>query len=142
MEHIPRAQPRSCLYALSQCLQLPVPDTRSILQEKKSSAVVVISTEDTRSILLEKQSSAVIVILQQLCVFYLLPILDTLRCHHSINSQRARALARAFRIWRMHMQIIAVGVTNRRDQTRSAIYSFRGPFWTDLTHVRAFSFDF
>ena len=122
MEHIPRAQSRSCLYALSQCLQLPVPDTRSLL--------------------LEKQSSAVIVILQQLCVFYLLPILDTLRCHHSINSQRARALARAFRIWRMHMQIIAVGVTNRRDQTRSAIYSFRGPFWTDLTHVRAFSFDF
>ena len=44
MEHIPRAQPRSCLYALSLCLQLPVPDTRSILQEKKSSAVVVIST--------------------------------------------------------------------------------------------------
>ena len=45
MEHIPRAQPRSCLYALSQCfIQLPVPDTRSILQEKKSSAVVVIST--------------------------------------------------------------------------------------------------
>ena len=128
MEHIPRAQPRSCLYALSLCLQLPV----------------AISTykEDTRSILQEKQSSAVLVILQQLCVFYLLPILDTLRCHHSINSQRARALARAFRIWRMHMQIIAVGVTNRRDQTRSAIYSFRGPFWTALTHVCAFSFDF
>ena len=45
MEHIPRAQPRSCLYVLSLCLQLPVAistcteDTRSILQEKKSSAV-------------------------------------------------------------------------------------------------------
>ena len=33
-------------------------------------------TEDTRSILQEKKSSAVVVILQPLCVFYLLPILD------------------------------------------------------------------
>ena len=50
-------------YVLSLCLQLPV----------------AISTykEDTRSILQEKKSSAVVVILQQLCVFYLLPILDT-----------------------------------------------------------------
>ena len=38
--------------------------------------------------------------------------------------------------------IIAVGVTNRRDQQKSTIYSFRGPFWTALTPVRAFSFDF
>ena len=53
------------------------------------------------------------------------------------NSQRARA-----RAGRMHMQIIAVGVTNRRDQQKSTIYSFRGPFWTALTPVRAFSFDF
>ena len=38
---------------------------------------------------------------------------------HSRNSQRARALARAFRIWRMHiMQIIAMGVTNKRDQKK------------------------
>ena len=69
-------------------------------------------------------------------------LISSLRCHHSINSQCARALARVFRIWRMHTQIIAVGVTNRRDQQKSAIYSFRGPFWTALTHVRAFSFDF
>ena len=43
------------------------------------------------------------------------------------------------------MQIIAVecvGMTNRRDQHKSAIYSFRGPLWTALTHVRTFSFDF
>ena len=32
----------------------------------------------------------------------------------------------------MHMQMIAVGVTN----------IFRGPFWTALKHVRTFSFDF
>ena len=63
MEHIPRAQPRSCLYVLSLCLQLPV--------------AISTYTEDTRSILQEKKSSAVVVILQQLCVFYLLPILDT-----------------------------------------------------------------
>ena len=37
----------------------------------------------------------------------------------------------------MHMQIIAVGVTNRRDK-RSVIYSFRGPFWTALTHICVF----
>ena len=60
MEHIPRAQPRSCLYILSLCLQLPV--------------AISTYTEDTRS---EKKSSAVVVILQQLCVFYLLPIVDT-----------------------------------------------------------------
>ena len=51
-----------------------------------------------------------------------------------INSQRAHV--RAFRTWFMHMQIIAVGVTNRRVQKN---YSFRGPFWTALMHVCAFS---
>ena len=34
----------------------------------------------------------------------------------------------------MHMQIIAVGVSNRRDQQKVC-----GPFWTALMHVRAFS---
>ena len=45
-------------------------------------------------------------------------------CHHSrilIDSQRARALARAFT---MHMQIIAVGVTNRRDQQKARFVAF------------------
>ena len=52
-------------------------------------------------------------------------------CHHSrilINSQRACAFARAFRIWRMHMQIIAVGVTNRRDQQKARFIAFVVPF--------------
>ena len=51
-----------------------------------------------------------------------------------INSQCV--CVRAFRTWFMHMQIIAVGVTNRHVQKN---YSFRGPFWTALTHVCAFS---
>ena len=43
------------------------------------------------------------------------------------NSQHARAFARAFRIWRMHMQIIAVGVTNRRDQQKARFIAFVVP---------------
>ena len=45
----------------------------------------------------------------------------------------------ALRIWRMHMQIIGVGVTNRHAQQKSMIYTFCGPFWTALTHIRTFS---
>ena len=72
-----------------------------------------------------KKGSAVVVILQPShCVYCLFMTLLISSCHHSriyINSQRARALQN----WRMYMQTIAVGVTNRRDQQ---IYSFRGPF--------------
>ena len=98
----------------------------NILQEEKGFAVVYI------------------LILQRHCVYFIYCLFVTLlisSCQDSydnrilINSQRARA----FRIWHMHMQIIAVGVTNRRDQQK---VRFRGPFWTALTHVRAFSFDF
>ena len=109
MEHIPRAQPCSCLYVMSPCLQLPVAISTYI--------------EDTRSIFAGKEElcccsdfAAIFIY----CLFLTL-LISSLRCHHSINSHRAHALARAFRIWRMHMQIIAVGVTNRRDQTRSVI---------------------
>ena len=70
-------------------------------------------------------------ILQPLCVFYLLPIRDTfdkqLLSFTNIDqyySQRARALARAFRVSRMHLQIIAVGVTNRRDQQKARFVAF------------------
>ena len=45
---------------------------------------------------------------------------------------------KAYQSLQMNMQIIVVGVTNKK----KAIYSFRGPFWTALTHVRAFSLDF
>ena len=38
----------------------------------------------------------------------------------------------------MHMQIIAVGMTNRRD---CAIYSFPVPLWTALTHYVRFRAD-
>ena len=89
------------------------------------------------------------------CMYFMHCLFVTLlisSCHHSyhqrilIYSQRARACRRL--VWhqrararasRMHMQIIAVGVTNRRYQQKSTIYSFRGPLWTTLTHVRAFS---
>ena len=55
-----------------------------------------------------------------------------------MNTQRARVRVWAFIIiWRMHMQIFAVGVNKK-----SMIYSFRGPFWTVLMHVRTFSYDF
>ena len=88
---------------------------------------------------------AVIVCIFIYCLFVTL-LISSLRCHHSrilINSQRARALARAFRIWRMHnMQIIAVGVTNRRDQLKARFIAFVVPFWTALTHVSTFSFNF
>ena len=48
--------------------------------------------------------------------------------HAYANSQRAGALARACRVWRMHMQIIAVGVTNRRDQQKARFIAFVVPF--------------
>ena len=70
--------------------------------------------------------SAVVLILQPLCVFYFVTLLIS-SCQHSfitaceylINSQRALALA--FRIWRMHMHIIAVDVTNRRVQQKAQL---------------------
>ena len=70
-------------------------------------------------------------ILQPLCVLYLLPIRDTFDQQlpsFTNNSQRARALARAFRVCPMHMQIIAVGVTNGRDQLKARFIPFVVPF--------------
>ena len=43
----------------------------------------------------------------------------------------------------MHIQIIAMGVTNRRDQQKEQFIAFvHGPSWTVLTHIRVFPFDF
>ena len=80
----------------------------------------------------EKGSAVVVIIVHVYFTYCLLVTLMISSCHHSyylrilINSQRA--CARAFRIWRVHIQIIAVGVTNRRDQQKMRFIAFADPF--------------
>ena len=75
----------------------------SILQKDKSSAVLVIF-------------AAIVCILT--CLFVTLSSLIC-SCHREyLSIGSVRVFVRAVN-WRMHMQIIAVGVTNRRDQQKA-----------------------
>ena len=126
MEHIPRAQPRNCMLHARQllmfcprtclCLRLPV--------------ALSTCTEDTRSLIFNFAGKEGLVCCSNFCsycVYFIHCLFVTLlisNCHHSrvlITSQRARALARALI---MHMQIIAVGVTNTRHQQKARFITF------------------
>ena len=81
----------------------------SILQKDKSSAVLVIF--------------AAIVCILYACLFLTLSSLIC-SCHREyLSIGSVRVLVN----WRMHMQIIAVGVTNRRDQQKARFIAFVTP---------------
>ena len=91
-------------------------------------------TEDTRSLIFNFAGKEGLV---SYCVYFIHCLFVTLlisNCHHSrilIDSQRARALARAFTMhsaYHDNMQIIAVGVANRRDQQKARFMAFVVPF--------------
>ena len=137
MEHIPHAQPRSCML-LDSCLYVLSMNMFVYTVTCTISTTVAISTctEDTRTSIFNfagkeglyccSDFAAIVCILVIICLF--VTLLNN-SCHHSrilIKSQRA--LARALRVWCMHMQIIAVGVTNRRDQQKARFIAFVVPF--------------
>ena len=128
MEHIPRAQPRgcilldSCLYVLSMNMFVYTV-TRSYIYMHRRYTNNNFQFCRKEGLYCCSDFAAIVCILFY-CLFVTLLINS---CYHSrilIKSQRACAFARACRVWRMHMQIIAVGVTNRRDQQKSRFIAF------------------
>ena len=134
MEHIPRAQPRSCML-LDSCLYVLSMNMFVYTVTCTISTTVAISTctEDTRTSIFNFAGKeglyCCIDFAAIVCILFVTLLINS--CHHSrilIKSQRARALARALRVWCMHMQIIAVDVTNRRDQQKARFIAFVVPF--------------
>ena len=82
-------------------------------------------TGDAQLILQEEKGSAVVVICSH-CMYFIYCLFVTLWFAVAIASFISWSIANVRmrvceRIWRMHMQIIAVGVTNRRDQQKARL---------------------